>query len=402
MQAVICGAGIAGLALAQRLDLLGWDVVVVEKSPGPRRQGYMIDFFGPGYDAAEAMGVLPRLIELGYQVGEVSYLDGSGRRRARVDFGRFARSVNNRLLSILRPDLELALREQVVDGVQLRFGCSITRIENASDGVRVTLTDGTALDADVLVGADGVHSTVLRMVFGEEERYFRYLGFHTAAFVFDDPEIHRQLGNGFCLTDTTQRLVGLYALRDDRVAAFTVHRTPDPALPDDAQLAVRRTYADLGWVVPQALVQCPESSEVYYDQVAQIEIPRWNSGRVTLLGDACQAVSLLGGQGASLAVAGAYVLGDQLATTDSVDTALARYEQLWQPVIAEKQQVARRGTGWFLPSSPYQLWLRRAVLALMRLPGLNRYFGTGLVGKSGLTIGEFSGDNPRASSTPTR
>lgn len=96
------------------------------------------------------------------------------------------------------------------------------------------------------------------------------------------------------------------------------------------------------------------------------------------------------------------MLGDQLATTDSVDTALARYEQLWQPVIAEKQQVARRGTGWFLPSSPYQLWLRRAVLALMRLPGLNRYFGTGLVGKSGLTIGEFSGDNPRASSTPTR
>ncbi|MGH3923505.1 MAG: FAD-dependent oxidoreductase [Pseudonocardiaceae bacterium] len=56
MKIVICGAGIAGLALAHRLGTLGWDVVVLEKAPGPRTQGYMTDFFGPGYDAAEAMG----------------------------------------------------------------------------------------------------------------------------------------------------------------------------------------------------------------------------------------------------------------------------------------------------------------------------------------------------------
>lgn len=393
MQAVISGAGIAGLSLAQRLDSLGWDVVVVDKAPGPRPQGYMIDFFGPGFDAAEAMGVLPRLFELGYQVDEVSFLDGSGRQRAGLDFGRFARAVDGRLLSILRPDLELALREQVEHSVELRFGCGIARIDNAGDGVRVTLTDGTALDANLLVGADGIHSTVRRMVFGEEERFFRYLGFHTAAFVFDDPEIHRQVGNRFCLTDTAQRQMGLYGLRDGQVAAFTVHRTPDPVLPEDTQRAVRETYADLGWVVPQALAQCPPSSEVYYDQVAQIEIPQWSSGRVTLIGDACQAVSLLAGQGASLAVAGAYVLGEQLATADSIATALARYEGLWQPVVTEKQQVGRRGTAWFLPSSRWQVWLRRAVLSLVRLPGPDRYVGTALTGKSGLHIREYSGDS---------
>lgn len=59
MKAIICGAGIAGLSLAQRLNALHGDVVVIEKAPGPRTQGYMIDFFGLGYDAAEAMGVLP-------------------------------------------------------------------------------------------------------------------------------------------------------------------------------------------------------------------------------------------------------------------------------------------------------------------------------------------------------
>lgn len=393
MKAIICGAGIAGLSLAQRLTTLGWDVVVIEKSPGPRSQGYMMDFFGSGYDAAEAMGVLPRMKELGYEFEEVSYVDGSGRRRAGLDYAHFRRLMDGRLLTIMRPDLELALREQVRDDVDLRFGSSITQIENSPDGVHVTLTDGTSLDADLLVGADGIHSTVRRMVFGPEEQFFRYLGFHTAAYHFDDPQIYQQVKDSFCLTDTTGRQMGLYGLRDGRIAVFTVHRITDPTRPEDAQAAVRQAYSSLGWVVPQALAKCPESSEVYYDQVAQIDIPQWSRGRVTLLGDACQAVSLLAGQGASLAIAGAYVLGEQLASVDSENSlaaALARYQEQWQPVIAEKQQVARRGVEWFLPSSSLRLWLRRIVLKLMSLPGLDRYFGTALVGKSNATIEELS------------
>jgi 2-polyprenyl-6-methoxyphenol hydroxylase-like FAD-dependent oxidoreductase len=59
MKAAICGAGIAGIALAHRLTTLDWDVVVLEQAPGPRTQGYMLDFFRPGYDAAEAMGSSP-------------------------------------------------------------------------------------------------------------------------------------------------------------------------------------------------------------------------------------------------------------------------------------------------------------------------------------------------------
>jgi 2-polyprenyl-6-methoxyphenol hydroxylase-like FAD-dependent oxidoreductase len=56
MKVVICGAGIAGLSLAQRLSSIGWNVAVIEKSTGPRDQGYMMDFFGLGYGAAQSMG----------------------------------------------------------------------------------------------------------------------------------------------------------------------------------------------------------------------------------------------------------------------------------------------------------------------------------------------------------
>ena len=112
-----------------------------------------------------------------------------------------------------------------------------------------------------------------------------------------------------------------------------MHRIVDPAVPEDTQQAVREAYSSLGWVVGRALGKCPTSSELYYDQVAQIEVPQWSRKRVTLVGDACQAVSLLAGQGASPAIAGAYLLGEQLASADSIDAALAHYQQLWQPVI---------------------------------------------------------------------
>lgn len=381
MKVMICGSGIAGLALAHRLAVLGWDVVVLEKAPGPRTQGYMIDFFGVGYDSAEAMGVLPRLHELGYRVEEARFVDATGRPRVRLRFEQFAQAVGGRMLSIMRPDLERALRESLPAGVDLRFATGPTSIENNLDGVRVTLTDGQVLHADLLVGADGIHSAVRGMVFGDERNFLRYLGFHTAAFTFADPAIHAQVSDGFCLTDSVDRQVGLYGLRDGRVAAFTVHRAPDPALPADPRAALRAEYPSLGWVVPDALAQCPPPDEVYYDQVAQIVLPRWHRGRVVLVGDAAYAVSLLAGQGASLGIAGAFVLADQLHRAGSVEDGLDRYERLWRPVAEEKQHAGRRGARWFLPHSRTQLYIRRGMLALSGLPGLNRVIATSLAGK---------------------
>ncbi|MGG7569289.1 FAD-dependent monooxygenase [Streptomyces sirii] len=120
---------------------------------------------------------------------------------------------------------------------------------------------------------------------------------------------------------------------------------------------------------------------MYYDQGAQIAMPRWSRGRVVLIGDACQAVSLLAGQGASLGIAGAYVLAEQLTRAGSLEGGVARYERIWRPVVEEKQQTGRKSARWFLPQSQLQLRARRVLMKALGLPGGDRYLATTLAGK---------------------
>jgi 2-polyprenyl-6-methoxyphenol hydroxylase-like FAD-dependent oxidoreductase len=380
LKVVICGAGIAGLAAASGFAGRGDEVVVLERASGPRSQGYMMDFFGPGYQAAAATGVLPAMRERGYRVSELAYLDAVGRRRAGLPFSRFAASQNGELVSIMRPDLEAVLREQVTDRVELRYGAAVTAVRDGEHSARVSMADGTQIDADLVIGADGIHSTVRGQIFGAESDFLRYLGFHSAAFTIADPQINAALRGRFCLTDTADRMVGLYALRDGRVAVFAVHRSADPTLPADPRAALRDRFGGLGWVVPRVLELCPPGEQMYYDQVAQVELPRWTGQRVALLGDAAAAVSLLAGQGASLAIAGAFVLADRLDRTGSLPAALADYEALWRPVVTGIQRSARTGMRWFLPETATQLLIRRVALRLAVLPAVNRLVARAVTG----------------------
>jgi 2-polyprenyl-6-methoxyphenol hydroxylase-like FAD-dependent oxidoreductase len=382
VKAIVVGAGIAGLVAARQLGLAGWDVEVLEKSSAPRPDGYMMDFFGPGIDSSERIGLYPRLAAVAYRVEAADYVDAAGRRTSSLDYGQLARLAGGRVLSLLRPDLEraaLAAVEDVPAGrIHVRYGARVARAWTDDGGASAAVdgSPGKVLTADVLIGADGVHSEVRAHIFGPEQEYLRPLGMRAAAFIVRDPRLNARFKNRLVLTDSVDRMAGLYSLRTDEVAAFLVYRDAAAGRNFGAQSVrerLRREFAGLGGAVDRLLELCPE--QPYDDVVAQIVMPGWQKGRSVLVGDACGAVSLLAGQGASLAVAGAALLGDTLgpvASPNGIGVALGQFEHCWRPVVEVAQRSGRRAASSFLPASHAQRLLRRWIIRATHVPGINR------------------------------
>ncbi|MFI6317570.1 FAD-dependent monooxygenase [Nonomuraea sp. NPDC050556] len=365
MKALICGAGVAGLTLAWHLERAGWEVELVERAAGFRDGGYVIDFYGAGYQVAERMGLAPRLREARYPVNELRYLDGNGRKTS----GLVMKSGLEQVISLLRADLARAVHDDVRSPIS--YGTSIAAL--SPDGTTVELTDGSSREVDLVVGADGAHSRVRELTFGPEERFVRYLDHHVAAYTFTDEQLSREVGMRYQVMTVPGLMAGAYALRDGRVATLFLRREPDPALPESPAKALREAYGGLGWILPDILDHCPDPPELYYDQITQVEMDRWSSGRVVLLGDACQAVSLFAGHGASMAMAGASILADELTSCD-LPVALDRYQRRMRPAIGEVQAFGRRFIQWMAPATRRRIIARDWLMRLAALPGADRLF----------------------------
>ncbi|WP_329792686.1 FAD-dependent oxidoreductase [Lentzea sp. DG1S-22] len=354
-RALVVGAGIAGLTSAWWLERAGWDVLVVERAPSFRTGGYMIDFFGPGHEVARRMGLLPALEERRAPISSVTSVDAAGRRRGEISASAYE-AVATGVISLLRGDLASVVR----DGLRspIRYGTTVSSVD---DG-QVTFSDGSCASFGLVVGADGVHSRVRELVFGPSP--VRYLGHHAAAFSVRDPSLSERIGYRYQMLTVPHRMVGCYAVRDGSMAALMLFRSPSAALPADPVATLRSRFGDLGWVTPSLLSAVPE--DVYYDTVSQVDMPVWHRGKVVLVGDACGAVSLFAGHGASLAMAGASVLAEELSF--GFDGAFSRYQARMKPAVEHTQEFGRRFIGWMAPSSEWRISVRDWAFRLSGLP----------------------------------
>lgn len=383
MNVIINGAGIAGTALAFWLGRLGHHVTLVEHAPALRTGGFVVNLWGIGYDALERMGLLPTLLAMQHTTDELRMVDRAGRTRGGYPSRVLLELARGRMATLARSDIAATLYGALDDRVDTRFGDSITAVEDDGTRVHVRFEHTPPQDADLVIGADGLHSRVRQHVFGPDAHFEYPMGCHVVS--FEVPGYRPRDGSAYVAYTAPGRYVARFPMCDDRVLFFVLLRDEylTAGTPRDAagrQAALTRALSGIGWESDAIVSAIAHTDDIYFDSISQIRMDRWVQGNVALIGDAAACPSLIAGEGAGFALAEAYVLAGELHRHgDDTATALARYQTRLHAVVARKQKLAERLAASFVPRTALGVRLRDYTTLLMRLPVfprllMGRYF----------------------------
>ena len=377
MRILIVGAGVAGLTLAYWLEKAGHEVIVVEKSATIRTQGYVLDFAGTGWDVADRMGLIPAIRQRALPTDSVIYKDANDHISARIPVKDILAStdIEPKYAALNRRDLVLTLYEAVKDNVEINFGKCVEHIRQDASAVTVSFDDGTRDTYDILVGCDGIHSQTRALVFGEERQFAHYLGYQFA--LFEMPPLAHDLGHSYHTHVEPQMQLGIYPIADDHWLFFAAFAQSDDTVPapDQRVATLRQQLAHVKWYAPEILARLSDDTFIFWDNVTQIEMPRWYDNRVALIGDAAHCPTLVSGQGASMAMAGAYFLADALTKTGNHTEAFQTVDERLRPHIERIQKAARNFAPTFIPKSEFRIMLINLVLRLSALGPFRRVIG---------------------------
>jgi 2-polyprenyl-6-methoxyphenol hydroxylase-like FAD-dependent oxidoreductase len=316
VHAVVVGAGIGGLAAAIALEQAGIESIVVERTPKIQEAGFGLVISANAVTALRSLGLRDGVAARGTRVRRAEIRNPQGDLLTLIDY----EALGWETYGILRSDLQQAMLE-VRPANCLRLGR--TCIGATEDG-RVLLEGSESLVGDIVVGADGIRSTVRRSLFGEEK--LRYGGHRAwrAGTRFDDELVRDRfvevwgVGGGFGFGPAGPARVYWYCFET------VAENAPAPERPRDEFL--RRYRA---WLNPiPALIESTDPDAIEptftYDRG-----PRrtWGRGRLTLLGDAAHPMKPNIGQGAAQALEDAVVLGSCMARSADPEEALRSYER---------------------------------------------------------------------------
>ncbi|MFB9835367.1 FAD-dependent monooxygenase [Actinoallomurus acaciae] len=332
---LISGASLAGLTLASWLARYGFRPTVVERAPALRAWGNGVDVRDQAVTVAERMGIMDDIRAAAADVRGMKFVDADDRAVARVPIGEPG------AVEIMRGDLVALLRGTA--DVEYVFGDSVRSLDQDDDGVTVTFENAPDRRFDLVVGADGMHSTVRRLAFGPEERFVRFRGHY---FAFADADA--SLGEDRCVTmyNRPGRMAGIYRSGNHPQAkGYFIFRSGRLAY-DHRDVAqhrrlVREAFAgDTSWHTKELLAAALADPDFYFDALGQVRMDSWSKGRVVLTGDAAWCASPASGAGAELALVGAYRLAGELAAAGGDHrAAFPRYEASHRALVDKKHQI---------------------------------------------------------------
>ncbi|OBG28182.1 FAD-dependent monooxygenase [Mycobacterium sp. 852002-51057_SCH5723018] len=372
MRVLISGASIAGPVLAYWLTRHGFEVTVVERAPTLRKTGgHAVDLFRPAMEISAKMGVLPRIEALATGTNRLTMYREGRPQPTEIDLTKIYAAASDRHVEIMRDDLSEIYYDACRDDAEYLFGDSITSID--PDG-EVTFERTPARRFDVIVGADGLHSNVRRLVFGEEAGLTRFIGGYLGVVsapkaLVDDAEMVGHVGVG--------RVAAIYTAEhlDDARAVFLFRSKEELAYEQRDSLRqkeiLREAFTGMHPQVERWLEEIGRTPAFYFDAISQLRLDIWSRRRVTLVGDAGYCPGPAVGGSTSLAVLGAYVLAGELALADGDHLrAFAAYELQMRGPVHLSRTFARGAAKSIIPGSRAGVWaLTRGAQLVSRMPG---------------------------------
>lgn len=339
---LISGSGVAGAALAYWLREQGLTPVVVERAAALRRGGQAVDVRGAALTVLRRMGLEAPARALRNESQGMNMLDADGNELMRSEeFALSSGQLESEDIELLREDLVDLVHERL-DGVEYLYGDSVTAIREDADGVWVEFEHAASRRFDLVVGADGLHSNIRRLVFGREADFIHHLGTYLSVFSQEN-----YLGLDRWQTWINNGVDGgaVMTVRENQELRIFLGFAADAIDYDHHDVeAQKRLVADhvagFGWEVPNLVERMWTADDFYFDSMAQIKMESWSRGRIVLLGDAAHCAAPLSGQGTSLALVGAYMLALELGRAVDHAEAFVRYEKRMRPFVEANQELA--------------------------------------------------------------
>jgi FAD-dependent urate hydroxylase len=332
---LIVGGGIAGLTVATALHRQSFRAELVERNPVWHATGAGILLHANGMRILRALGLNKAVEHAGAVVRHWSFCDQHGEVLCDTDLEELWCKVGP-CIGIERPKLQkILLTDAAV--VPCRLSTSVTSLTQDEQRVLVGFSDGSTGSYDLVVGADGIYSTVRMLTIGTAQQGYTGLMIWRSLVPIRPRGVTNfriMLGDG-CF-------FGIMPMGDGYTNAFGgvgMPRTHDPV--QGRLERIRKRFADFSGQVQECLAAISSDEQIYCGPIEWVKPDRWHCGRVVLIGDAAHAGPPTMAEGGCMAMEDAYVLAETLRCAQTVESALDSYETRRKPRATWVQQQSR-------------------------------------------------------------
>lgn len=364
---LIVGLGIAGMATAARLKKHGFEPIIIERAHQRRTGGYFIGIFPEGIKVAKELGVLNDIKFLTPNEIYGIEVDNNGNKKRGVGYLEQPGLPQ----ATLRGNVEEGLWKNIKDNIEVRFGTSPEAIVDKENEVVVllknSLTNETYEESfDVVVGADGVRSKVRELVFGEHKKFLRPLNAMIVAFQMKHQVPGLKNEESITLAEP-KRALWVFGLQDHApTALFTFKEKNGEILrKQNPETIIRQRFEGLSGagITEHVLEEYRHAPDALFDTVNIVKMPKWNKGRVVMVGDAAWCLTLFSGMGTTTAMLGAKNVADQIAANpNDLDKAFRKYHQSLRWFIEKHRLYTLYKTQFVIPSNAFVNTFRKMVV----------------------------------------